>query len=72
MHHLCLRSGEPRALFSCLEDLEDSSVSECSTVPQMKCCLAVSFTIRPGNHDANEGNQPGLRAVTQSDNSVDV
>ena len=23
VHHLCLRSGESRALFFCLEDLED-------------------------------------------------
>lgn len=44
------------------------SVLECSTVPQMNCRLAVSFTTRPGNH-TNEGSQPGLRAVTKRDNS---
>lgn len=27
---------------------------------------------RPGNHDTNEGNQPGPGAVMKSDNSVDV
>lgn len=36
IHHLCLRSGESRALFFCLEDLEDY-VSECFIVPQMNC-----------------------------------
>lgn len=38
----------------------------------MNCRLAVSSMTRPGNHDTNEGNQPGPGAVMKSDNSVDV
>lgn len=41
------------------------SVSECFIVPQMNCRLAVSSMTRPGNHDTNEGNQPGPRAMME-------